>query len=504
MSPSTWPWPRSGWRPPARRSRRSPSVTSGNPARPPCRLRAPPLTTGGVDAEEADVLRRYVTDLDGPVFALVNLLSVVKGRAVRLLQVAPQESSAGCSSTSSWRPRRRRRRGRDRRHRRPRPGRAALRPVLRVRRRLGRPAGRCISACEQAFHNLLTKVLEWGRPAAYLGESTRYIAYDVRLGGRYRYYWAPEVLSSSSGTRYVGDLDRLDTKAELAHGAGAPGLPEGTGRLDFVHRQSVREGAAGRHPWVLPAALPERRVYGTGQGHEALLLRMRSSPLPEARAYADLMLTELRKVIPSFLKRVDLPDRGGRGRPTYADESGHRRRRRPASPTTASKPVPEVTLVDWDPTGRTRSSPPCSIRTSTFPSTRSSSGCGARSADERLQLVAAYTGDRTNRRHKPGRALERVAYRFDVCSDYGAPATSSATACSRSSGRPSGPGHGYEVPDAVQAAGAAPASRRRWPARPSCTTPSSTGSRPRRLRGELRLPRYSMQFNAWEAMHSPR
>ncbi len=41
-----------------------------------------------------------------------------------------------------------------------------------------------------------------------------------------------------------------------------------------------------------------------------LLLRMRSHPLPEARHYADLMLNELRKVVPSFLKRVDLDDRG--------------------------------------------------------------------------------------------------------------------------------------------------------------------------------------------------
>jgi hypothetical protein len=29
--------------------------------------------------EEADALRRYVTNLDGPVFALVNLPEVVKG-----------------------------------------------------------------------------------------------------------------------------------------------------------------------------------------------------------------------------------------------------------------------------------------------------------------------------------------------------------------------------------------------------------------------------------------
>ena len=30
-----------------------------------------------------------------------------------------------------------------------------------------------------------------------------------------------------------------------------------------------------------------------------------------------MMLTELRKVIPSFLQRVDRPDRGGSGRPTW-------------------------------------------------------------------------------------------------------------------------------------------------------------------------------------------
>ena len=49
-------------------------------------------------------------------------------------------------------------------------------------------------ACEQAS-NLLTKVLEWGRLASYLEQSTRYIAYDARLGGRYRYYRDPAILT---------------------------------------------------------------------------------------------------------------------------------------------------------------------------------------------------------------------------------------------------------------------------------------------------------------------
>src|SRR5205807_8431994 len=59
------------------------------------------------------------------------------------------------------------------------------------------------------------------------------------------------------------------------------------------------------------ASLSTVGIYGTGQAYEHLLLRMRAHPLPEARAYAQLMLEELRKVISSFLVRVDRPDRGG-------------------------------------------------------------------------------------------------------------------------------------------------------------------------------------------------
>src|SRR4029450_714445 len=40
--------------------------------------------------------------------------------------------------------------------------------------------------------------------------------------------------------------------------------------------------------------------------------------------------------------------------------------------------------------------------------------------EERARLLAAYVGDRRNRRHRPGRALERAVYTFDVVADYGA------------------------------------------------------------------------------------
>src|SRR5205085_9724527 len=123
-------------------------------------------------------------------------------------------------------------------------------------------------------------------------------------------------LGSVVGTRYVGDLDRLfDICAEAL----APmqewvkgGYPKDAADSDFVYRQSIKAKALDALRGILPAAsLSNVGIYGTGQGYEALLLRMRANPLPEARAYAEMMLTELRKVIPSFLTRVDRPDRGG-------------------------------------------------------------------------------------------------------------------------------------------------------------------------------------------------
>ena len=63
---------------------------------------------------------------------------------------------------------------------------------------------------------------------------------------------------------------------------------------------------------LLPAAtLSHVGIFGTGQAYEQLLLRLLSSPLPEARSYGGLMLEELKQVIPSFVARVERPDRGG-------------------------------------------------------------------------------------------------------------------------------------------------------------------------------------------------
>jgi thymidylate synthase ThyX len=379
--------------------------------------------------DEADVLRRYFTNLDGPVFALVNLPEVVKGalfarysRSSKSLRRLFLDEFVGDLDIS---------------------GDATIDATVGLRRaeelydrvffEYGDDSvaqlGGVHLACEQAS-NLLTKVLEWGRLMAYLEQSTRYIAYDTRLGGRYRYYRDPGVLGSELGLRYVGDMDRLfDSYAELVPIMSdfyRDRFPKDSADSDFVYRQAVRAKAFDAVRGVLPAAsLSNVGIYGTGQGYEALLLRMRSHPLPEARAYADLMLGELRKVIPSFLKRVDLDDRGVAWSTYLASTRGAMEEiaGRLFDPTDDPVPAeagPSVQLLDWDPDGEVKL-----VATMLYPHTHVAEAVleervRQMTTDERLEVIRAYVGERANRRHKPGRGLERLTYRFDVLADYGA------------------------------------------------------------------------------------
>jgi hypothetical protein len=77
------------------------------------------------------------------------------------------------------------------------------------------------------------------------------------------------------------------------------------------------------------------------------------------------------------------------------------------------------------------------------------------SPEEKIAIMRAAVGDRTNRRHKPGRGFERTAYRFDVLADYGAFRDLQRHRLLTIDWQPLTPQHGYEVPEAVAEAGLA-------------------------------------------------
>ena len=459
--------------------------------------------------DEADVLRRYFTNLDSPVFALVNLPEVVKGalfarysRSAKSLRRLFLDEFVGELDIS---------------------GDQSIDATVGLRRaeelydrvffEYGDDSvaqlGGIHLACEQAS-NLLTKVLEWGRLMSYLEQSTRYIAYDARIGGRYRFHRDPGVLGSPLGTRYVGEMDRLfDTYAELL-----PKLteffrvqfPKDPDDSDFVYRQATRAKAFDALRGLLPAAsLSNVGIYGTGQAYEALLLRMRSHPLPEARTYADLILHELRKVIPSFLKRVDLADRGvawstylATNR-TAMDEVADRLF--PAD--TPADGAPVVTLTDFDPEAEVKLVTAMLYAHTHVPETQVEARVRAMSAQDRLGVVAAYVGDWSNRRHRPGRALERIDYRFDVLADYGAFRDLQRHRMLTVEWQQLSPRHGFTRPESIDLAGETEtfdAAMARSAALHDLLEPRFPAQAPYAVALAYKV-RFVMQMNAREAMH---
>ncbi len=459
-------------------------------------------------SEEADVLRRYFTNLDGPVFALVNLPEVVKGalfarysrspkslRRLFLDEFVGELDVAGDQTLDAT---------------------VGLRRAEELYERVFveygddsvAQLGGVHLACEQAS-NVLTKVLEWGRLMSYLEQSTRYIAYDTRLAGRYRYYRDPALLSSRLGTRYVGDMDRLfdayssmlDAVTEHVRAT----VARQPGDSDFVYRQATRAKALDAVRGVLPAAsLSNVGIYGSGQGFEALLLRMRAHPLPEARDYAALMLHELRTVIPSFLRRVDAPERGGRW--SHYLEVTRERTAELVESLFAEEPAadaPAVTLVDWDPDAENKLLAAICYPHTSLPEHRVMERVARLGAAERLALIRAYVGERENRRHKPGRAFERVDYRFDVLSDYGAFRDLQRHRLLTIEWQRLTPRHGYVRPELVDDAGQAgqfDAAMARSAALYDALVEEFPHQAAYAVSMAYRL-RYVMQFNAREAIH---
>ncbi len=377
-------------------------------------------------AAEAAVLARFFTNLDGPVFALINLPEVVKGALFARYSRSPKSlrrlfldefvahPEAGIETLATYL-------AEDD----PLVGMARAEDLYqRVFFEYGDDSvaqlGGVHLACEQAS-NILTKVLEWGRLAAYLEQSTRYINYDVPLGGRFRYTVPPEI----AGSNLEGDVRVFNERAFTTYASLVGEMtshyqeryPQGEDKTP-IWKASIRAKACDSVRGLLPAStLSNVGIYATGQAYEMALMRMRAHPLTEVRLYGDLMLTELRKVIPSFLTRVDRPDRGG-AQSAYLGAT--RDNLLAFAPDQAPIEAPAVTLTDWDPQGELKVAAAALYAVSELPDRQLTEIVQAMSDDERHRIITALVGERGNRRHKPGRAMERISYRFDVVCDFGA------------------------------------------------------------------------------------
>jgi thymidylate synthase ThyX len=366
-------------------------------------------------------LAPHVTDLDAPVFALVNLPETVKGalfarysrypgtlRRLFLEEFADSLPASGATFDGDE-------------------GKRAAELYERIFVGYGDDSvaqlGGVHVACEWVS-NVLTKVLQRPRLGAYLEQSTRYIAYDAPMpGGGYRYYRDPTL-----GPAYEAAMDGLFS----AYAEALPRVrawvdetyPRSDGEPPKARARAVQAKALDLLRGLLPAAsLSHMGIYATGQTYEQLVLHLFAHPLPEARAYGQMILDAIQAVTPSFVARVERPDRGG-------EWVRYLERRREATEQwvrhlgldrrdggAEDGPSVRLTHVDGD---EDQLLAALLFEGATAPEEDALAAVGRLGGEERAQLLGDLVGDRANRRHRPGRGFEALRYRFEIVSDYGA------------------------------------------------------------------------------------
>ncbi|MCB0857724.1 MAG: FAD-dependent thymidylate synthase [Solirubrobacterales bacterium] len=375
--------------------------------------------------EEQSLLAPYFTNLDQPVFALTNLPETVKGALFArysryggtLRRLYLDEFAADA---------------------------AAVDPEGRLKPFDGEEGQRAAKLYESVFlgygddsiaqlggahvacewvSNILTKVLQRGRLAAYLEQSTRYIAYDQEMpGGGYRY-----LRGEALDPRFESAMDEIfriysESLSEVEIWA-AERWPRGDDEPEGPWRRSIKAKSLDLLRGLLPAAtLSHVGIYASGQAWEQLLFRMMASPLPEARRFGGMILDELNKVIPSFVSRVGRPDRGGEWI-SFLEE-----RRQATSDWVERLGLGDRESEDAGPTvelTRVRGTEDdllsgCLFEESDVSEERIRERIARLDSAQREELMAAMIGERRNRRHRPGRGYESVSYRFEIVSDYGA------------------------------------------------------------------------------------
>jgi thymidylate synthase ThyX len=456
---------------------------------------------------EAKALAPYFTNVDRPIFALTNLPETVKGalfarysrsaKSLRRLFLDEFLSDASLTPTVTSSV------GSER----------AERLYARVLSEYGDDSvaqlGGAHIACEGAS-NILTKVLEWGRLMAYLEQSTRYVPYTDRPGGRWKYHVPEEVARSPLADDFIATMDlAFDTYARWIPALEAhfrAKYPKLNTDSDAVYKSVIRAKALDTLRGLLPAATTSNvGLFGTGQAYEALLLRMFAHPLSEVRSSAADILLELRKVMPAFMTRIDQPDRGGR----WIEYFDHTRSAvalaaAPHIADTEPDRAEEVALTDFDPDGELKVVAAAMYAISDLPDQQLLDVARRMSVDDRVGILRAYVGDRTNRRHKPGRAFERTQYRFDILADYGAFRDLQRHRLLTLEWQPLTAAHGYVEPAAIEEAGALADWRRVMDEsarlHAALVAHGLTAAAPYAVAMAYRI-RFYMDMNAREAMH---
>jgi len=190
---------------------------------------------------------------------------------------------------------------------------------------------------------------------------------------------------------------------------------------DIAWQGATRAQACDAIRAVLPVATKSTvGIYASGQALESLIMHLLSDELPEARTVGQQLLDEARKTIPVFLERADKPDRGG-ALIAYRAQSREMLKKLAQEYLNSQYGQHEevVRLTSVWPRNELDIVPDMLYEQSSLSLKEIKEQTEKWTYDKKADVFNAYMGERLNRRHKPGRALEKIHYSWDLICDYG-------------------------------------------------------------------------------------
>jgi thymidylate synthase ThyX len=284
---------------------------------------------------------------------------------------------------------------------------------------------------------------------SYLEKSSRYVAFDQKIDGRYRYLLEHDIMNSRHADKYTEACD-LDFETYHKHlknmieyvqekepienmtfidsesGTGVQFGRLGNKRdMDVARRiysATTRAKALDILRSLLPAStLTNVGITGNGRAFEYLLSFLYGSKLEEKRSIAKMLHDELNAVIPSFVRRAD--DKYGKALQEYFEKTNESIRTVTGRYMNAPvQPREHVSLVNYEDNEGAEIKVVSAIlyeHAEGHSLEHIQTVARAMSAEERSGIIDAYTAHRTNRRQRPGRAFEVVDYTFDLLTNFG-------------------------------------------------------------------------------------
>ena len=302
----------------------------------------------------------------------------------------------------------------------------------------------------EGLSNIAVKKIEDRRIGlSYLEKSSRYVAWNKKTNGKYRFYRDPVLIDSRFADMYLDSCNlsfdvyskNIDPMINYVREKypiekysfkdSKDGKEKSFSKLrqesdiksaNMIYRGSTKAKALDILRGLLPAStLTNVGITGNGRAFEYLLTILASSDLDEERELASKIKKELDTTIKSFVSRSD--DKYGKAFQKYLKQIKKTSKSIVAKEIKPKKVLGMMTkLVDCESEKKSIDKILTSIMYEQSPSTSYQNilkQVKKLSKEKRIKIINSFTNLRENRRHRPGRAFESVYYTFDLLNNFG-------------------------------------------------------------------------------------